>query len=66
MASHNVPSRPSLVVTETEAGVLALYDQLQQLQLELALLQSQQDHHASGQSPRAGACCRNTKPPVLT
>jgi hypothetical protein len=30
--------------------VLALFDQLQHLQLELALLRSQQGHHASGQS----------------
>ena len=50
MASHSVPSALSLAVTEAEAGILALYDQLQQLQLELALLQSQQAHHASGQS----------------
>ncbi|KAK4032678.1 centromere protein H (CENP-H)-domain-containing protein [Parachaetomium inaequale] len=47
MASHSVPASTPLVFTEAEAGILALYDQLLQLQLELALLQSQQDHHAS-------------------
>lgn len=47
MASHAVPGA-SLIVTEAEAGALALYDQLQQLQLELALLRSQRSHHASG------------------
>ncbi|KAL2178630.1 centromere protein H (CENP-H)-domain-containing protein [Thermothelomyces heterothallicus CBS 202.75] len=45
MASHS-PSVSSPAFTETEASVLALYDQLQQLQLELALLQSQHSHRA--------------------
>ncbi|KAH6854368.1 centromere protein H (CENP-H)-domain-containing protein [Chaetomium sp. MPI-CAGE-AT-0009] len=46
MASRTIPE-PSLIITEAEARVLALYDQLQQLQLELALLRSQRGHHAS-------------------
>ncbi|KAL2141596.1 hypothetical protein VTI28DRAFT_2198 [Corynascus sepedonium] len=47
MASQ-ATSASSLAFTEIEASVLALYDQLQQLQLELALLQSQHSHRASG------------------
>ncbi len=40
-------------LTEAEANVLVLFDQLEQLQLELALLGSQQSHHvAAGQSPQ--------------
>ncbi len=50
MTSEALPT-PFPLLTETEAGILGLYDQLQQLQLELALLRSQQSHHASGQSP---------------
>ncbi|KAH6625943.1 centromere protein H (CENP-H)-domain-containing protein [Chaetomium sp. MPI-SDFR-AT-0129] len=39
LASVTIP-----VITEAEANVLALYDQLQQLELEAALLQSRQGH----------------------
>ena len=46
MAS-GILATPSPVLTETEAYVLTLYDQLQQLQLELALLRSQRGHPAS-------------------
>ncbi len=50
MAS-GILTTPSSVLTETEAHVLTLYDQVQQLQLQLALLRSQQSHPASsGQS----------------
>ncbi|KAL2137043.1 hypothetical protein VTI74DRAFT_9649 [Chaetomium olivicolor] len=45
MASIAVPATTSL--SETERKILGLYDQLQQLQLELALLQSRQSHYAS-------------------
>ncbi|KAK4239437.1 centromere protein H (CENP-H)-domain-containing protein [Achaetomium macrosporum] len=38
------PTLPPL--TETESDILALYDELLQLQLELALFKSQQGHHA--------------------
>lgn len=52
MASYS-PSALSSAFTETEARVLVLYDQLQQLQLELALLQSQQNiHRVPGQKSR--------------
>ncbi|KAL2020159.1 hypothetical protein VTK56DRAFT_8683 [Thermocarpiscus australiensis] len=44
MTSNNVPAHP-LRLTETEAGVLGLYDRVLELQLELALLRS---HHSSG------------------
>ncbi|KAK3310323.1 centromere protein H (CENP-H)-domain-containing protein [Chaetomium strumarium] len=44
MASPTTPT--SLLFTETESDILALYDELLRLQLELALLQSRQDHHA--------------------
>ena len=50
MASRSLAT-PSPVLTENEAYVLTLYDQLQQLQLELALLRSQRGHPTSpGQS----------------
>lgn len=57
MASH-IPTMPSVVLTDVEADVLALFDQLQQLQLELALLRSQQSH-ASGPYPhmKPVVCC---------
>ncbi|KAK4128291.1 hypothetical protein N657DRAFT_652012 [Parathielavia appendiculata] len=55
MVSHTVTAPGPLALTEAEANVLALYDQLQQLQLEFALLRSQRDHHASaGSSQLAG------------
>lgn len=50
MASETPPT-PFLLFTDPEAEVLGLYDKLQQLQLKLALLRSQQSHHASRQSP---------------
>lgn len=43
---------PFLPLTETEAGVLALYDRLQQLQFELALLDSRREHHVQGRCMR--------------
>ena len=46
MASR-ILATPSPILSETEAYALALYDQLQQLQLELALLRSQRGHSAS-------------------
>jgi hypothetical protein len=49
MAPRTV-SEPYPSLSEAEAKVLALYDQLQQLQLELALFRSQQSHRASGQA----------------
>ncbi|KAH6636755.1 centromere protein H (CENP-H)-domain-containing protein [Chaetomium tenue] len=52
MASQAVPD-PFFIVTEAEVNALTLYDQLQQLQLELALLRSQRSHHASAdESPQ--------------
>ncbi|KAL2263856.1 hypothetical protein VTK26DRAFT_4765 [Humicola hyalothermophila] len=47
MSSHltTTPS-PPLGLTDTESAVLDLYDELQQLRLELAFLRAQQTHHA--------------------
>lgn len=42
---------PSSLLTETEANILCLYDQLRELQLQLALLKSQQGQDAPGQRP---------------
>jgi len=63
MASQAFASQ-SLVLTDTEAEVLALFDQLQQLELELALLGSQQSHEASSgwSFPKPQASWRNIKP----
>ncbi|KAK4105956.1 hypothetical protein N658DRAFT_554962 [Parathielavia hyrcaniae] len=52
MVSHTVNAPGPLALTEAEVNVLVVYNQLQQLQLELALLKSQRHHHASAGSSR--------------
>lgn len=61
----NTSTTPSLILSEAEAEALALFDQLQRLQLELALLRSQQDHQTSGQSSRNPRMIVSEREPVM-